>query len=505
MCFGKKHLYFFVFFDGITTFVPKFQIMSLSKLFGREQEIRELQRCVSSDMSEFVIVYGRRRVGKTYLVDQFFDYQYDFSFVGGHNVPMRRQLSNFAKSLKKYAHLPKRPKFEDWYDAFDALEEYMESLDNTRRKIIFIDEMPWVDTQNSEFVEALENFWNGWAARRQDILFIASGSASSWMVDNLVENEGGLHDRIRTNLYIRPFTLKETEEYLRSRQFSWDRYQIIQTYMAFGGIPYYLSLLNGRESLAQNIDRLFFRRNGDMRNEFDELYNALFRNSDSYISIVKALAIHREGLTRQQIINATKIEGGVLTKMLRNLERCDFIISYQYFGHKAKDVIYRLIDFYTLFYYHFIIDDRSQDEQWWSHHIISPAISSWQGFSFEVLCLLHLPQIKRALGISGMATSASAWRIYVDKSKSQVGSQIDLIISRADRIIHLCEIKFSTTAFHLTSAYEEKLRHRAVIFQQSTKTTHSLVHTFVTTYGIANAESSGILHSQVVMDDLFSQ
>ena len=418
---------------------------------------------------------------------------------------MRRQLMNFAKAIKKYAQLAKRPKYDDWYDAFDALEEYLESLEPSRRKVIFIDEMPWIDTQNSDFVEALENFWLGWAARRQDILFIASGSASSWMVDNLVENEGGLHDRIRTNLYIRPFTLKDTEDYLRSRHFAWDRYQLLQTYMTFGGIPYYLSLLNGRESLVQNIDRLFFRKNGTMRGEFDELYNALFRNSDSYISIVRELATHREGLTRQQIIDATKIEGGVLTKMLKNLERCDSILSYQHFGHKTKDVIYRLIDFYTLFYYNFIIDDRSQDELWWTHHFTSQAVSSWQGFSFELLSLLHLPQIKRALGISGMATSASAWRIYADKNKKQIGAQIDLIISRADRIIHLCEMKFSTNAFTLTSAYEKKLRDRAAIFQQTVKTTHSLVHTFITTYGVANAESSSVLHSQVLMDDLFSE
>lgn len=432
-----------------------------------------------------------------------YDYKYDFSFVGGHKISMRRQLGNFAKSLKKYAHLSKRPVFSDWFEAFDALEEYLESIETSKRKVVFFDEMPWIDTPDSEFVEALENFWNGWAARRQDILFIASGSATSWMVDNLVENQGGLHNRIRTNLYIRPFTLKETEEYLRSRHFSWDRYQIVQTYMTLGGIPYYLSLLNGRESLVQNIDRLFYQKNGAMRTEFDELYNALFRKAESYIAIVKALAQHREGLTRQQILDTVKIEGGVLTKMIRNLERCDFILSYQYFGHKTKDIIYRLVDFYTLFYYNFIAADRSQDEQWWSHHFSSPEVENWQGFSFETLCLLHLPQVKRSLGISGIATSASAWRIYADKKKQQVGAQIDLIISRADRIIHLCEIKFSTKPYLLTSAYEEKLRSRATIFQQSTKTKHSLVHTFITTYGISNAESSGILHSQVIMDDLF--
>ena len=472
-------------------------------MIGREREIQELKRCLESEKSEFVIVYGRRRVGKTFLVDQFFDYQYDFSFVGGHNLSMRRQLSNFAKAIKKHARLDKRPKFTDWFEVFDALEEYLEMLPAAQRKVIFIDEMPWIDTRDSEFVEALENFWNAWAARRQDILFIASGSATSWMVDNLVDNQGGLHDRIETRLYLRPFSLHDTEVYLRSRHFTWDRYQILQTYMTIGGIPYYLSLLKGHESLVQNIDRLFFTKNGTMRTEFDELYNALFNQADGYISIVHALAEHREGLTRQQIIDAVKIEGGTLTKMLRNRERSDFILGYQHFGRKTKDVIYRLVDFYTLFYYHFIAFDRSQDELWWTHHFQSSQINEWQGFSFELLCLLHLTQIKQALGISGMATSASAWRLKADRQNGQEGAQIDLIITRADRIINLCEMKFSTAAYHLSSSEVDKLRNRAAIFQRVTKTNYSLAHTYVTTFGVANSESYSILQSQVSMDDLF--
>lgn len=472
-------------------------------MIGRQREIQELQRCLHSDKSEFVIVYGRRRVGKTFLVDQFFDYNYDFTFVGGHKLTMRRQLMNFAKALKKHAGLSKRPKFNDWFEAFDALEEYLEALPAEKRKVIFIDEMPWIDTRDSEFVQALEDFWNGWASRRQNILFIASGSATSWMVDNLVENQGGLHDRIETRLYLLPFTLHDTETYLRSRHFSWDRYQILQTYMTLGGIPYYLSLLKPGESLVQNIDRLFFSPNGTLRTEFDELYNALFNQADGYINIVHALALHRNGLTRQQIIEAVKIEGGVLTKMLRNLERSNFILGYQHFGHKTKDVIYRLVDFYTLFYYHFIEGDRSQDEQWWLHHFQSPVVGDWQGFSFELLCLLHLRQIKQALGISGMATEASAWRIADNKKKQQDGAQIDLIITRADRIINLCEMKFSTLPYHLTSKEETALRERAAIFQKATKTTYSLAHTYVTTFGVANPEAHSILQSQVQMDDLF--
>lgn len=309
-----------------------------SKLVGRERECQELHRVMESDRSEFVIVYGRRRVGKTFLVDQYYQGQYDFTFVGGHNLSRQRQLTSFSRALKKFSGT-KPDKFSDWFDAFDALEEYLESLDANRKKVVFIDEMPWIDTQKSDFVAALENFWNGWAARRSDIVFIASGSATSWMVDNLIENQGGLHARITSSIYVRPFTLHETEAYLLRKHCKWDRYQILQCYMVFGGIPFYLSLINAKESLVQNVDRLFFAQGGIMRSEFDELYNALFSNADLYISVVKGLAAHHDGMSREEISKATGITGGTLTRVLTNLERCDFISRNQNFAHKVKDTI----------------------------------------------------------------------------------------------------------------------------------------------------------------------
>lgn len=361
--------------------------------------------------------------------------------------------------------------------------------------------MPWIDTQKSDFVAALENFWNGWAARRNDIVFIASGSATSWMVDNLIENQGGLHARITSSIYVRPFTLHETEAYLLRKHCKWDRYQILQCYMVFGGIPFYLSLINAKESLVQNVDRLFFAQGGIMRSEFDELYNALFSNADLYISVVKGLAAHHDGMSREEISKATGITGGTLTRVLTNLERCDFISRNQNFAHKVKDTIYRLVDFYTLFYYKFILPDVSGDEQWWSHHFESRQVSTWQGLTFEIVCLMHTDSIKRALGISGMATEVSSWRKAA--TDGQNGGQIDLVIKRADRIIHLCEMKFSKSQYRITEAYEQLLRQRLELFQSSTKTKYSLVITFVTTYGIADGLHHSLVHSEVTMEQLF--
>lgn len=488
--------------------VPKNYVMKKTIIVGRKREMSELQHCMESDRSEFVIVYGRRRIGKTFLVDNFFHQQYDFSFVGGHRLSKEKQLRNFAKSLKLYAKLSSNPKFSDWDDAFDALENYLNSLPVNKRKVVFFDEMPWIDTPQSEFVDALEMFWNGWAARRGDIVFIATGSSTSWMMDKIVENQGGLHGRITANIYVRPFTLNEVELYLKSRGTAWDRYQILQSYMVLGGIPYYYSLLNVKESLVQNIDRLFFRKNGELQVEFGELYNALFNNADKYIAIVKLLNGKREGMTREEIRIATKMDSSVLSKVLRNLERCDFVLRYSQFGNKKKGAIYRLIDFYTLFYYRFVDSLAGLDEQWWTHNFNSHAVESWQGLSFELISLLHLNQIKQKLGIAGISTSASSWR-YVPSKKmgdgiEKKGAQIDLLIDRADRTINLCEMKFSVAPFVVSESYEWLLRNRMSVFREQTKCTKTLVYTFVTTFGVAGSNHSSIVQSEVTMDDLFA-
>lgn len=474
--------------------------MAKKLLIAREYECSMLQDCMESGRSEFVIVYGRRRVGKTYLVEQFFEKTYDFEFVGAHKAPEKVQLHNFAKAIKKHSACDAMPKYNDWYDAFDALEEHLASQPEDRKKVVFIDEMPWIDNIRSEFVTALENFWNGWASRRDDIVLIASGSATSWMVEKLVENQGGLHARITANIYLRPFSLQETEEYLRQSGCRWDRYQILQCYMIFGGVPFYLSLLKVKESLVQNVDRLFFMQNAQMRMEYDELFNALFSNAEQYTKLARALAQHREGMTRDELAKVYGSNGNQLTKILSNLIRCDFVERVAHFGKKQNACIYRLVDCYTLFYYKFIEQDESKDTAWWSNNFDSQSVLSWMGFAYELVCLKHIQQIKKAMGISGISTSVSSWR---GKNDDGEGAQIDLVIDRADRYVNLCEIKFAKGEYFLTNEYEEKLRKRMALFENATKTTKSVVTTFITTYGVHNGKGRSIVHNELELDDLF--
>ncbi len=473
----------------------------MEQLIGREQEIRELTRCYASHRSEFVILYGRRRIGKTFLVNQMFNDRFAFYFTGSHKSSKSRQLELFAKALRKYASLRYLPEIDSWYHAFDALEEMIEAMPATERKVLFFDELPWIDTYNSEFVAALEDFWNTWAAQRDDICLIACGSATSWMVDNLIENQGGLHNRITSRIYLRPFTLNECEQYMRQHNCQWDRYSIVQCYMYLGGVPYYWSLLDFTLDLPTNIDRLFFNTHAKLEGEFNELFNVLFRDAEKYITIVQLLATHRDGMTRTEIASQLA-NGGTLTKRLENLQRCDFIIGYTPLGNKKKGTIYRLTDFYTLFYFKFIAATRLRDINYWMLKMSTPEVKAWQGLTFELICIMHNSQIIQRLGISGVLTETYTWRSKATDGHS--GTQIDMVIERSDRYIYLCEMKFAEEPFAITRDYEDRLRQRMAIFREETKTRKTLLTTLITTYGVKPNLHSGIVQREVLMDDLFA-
>lgn len=474
----------------------------MEKLVGRKKEMQELDWAMQSGKSELILLKGRRRIGKTFLVRSFFKDCYTFHFVGAHRKSKSIQLSNFREALTRHSGKTDIPSLDNWHDAFAQLIRFLETCTESR-KVIFFDEMPWADTHGSDFVEELEYFWANWVQNRDDIVFIACGSATSWMKDKIEDNQGGLHNRITHKIYLRPFFLNECREYLRNHGFEWDEYTIMQMYMVFGGVPYYLSLLRPYLSLPQNVDNLLFTTGGDLSDEYGELYSALFKSADKYTSIVECLFAKREGLTRQQVEAATGFSGGGLTKMLSNLESCDFIVSYQQFGNKTKQTLYRLCDFFTLFYLKYMRDNRSKDEQYWQHHFMDRSVEAWEGFSFEQLCLRHLPQIKQGLGISGIATEASAWRFVPQQDSDGKGAQIDLVIKRVDKMIHLCEMKFSEHPYTITKDYEEKLKARRLLFMDVTGESRGVVLTMITPNGVKPGMHSSLIHSEITVEDLF--
>lgn len=473
--------------------------MDKNLFIGREYEIRQLEKYRNSKESEFVIVYGRRRVGKTFLIKEFFDDTYDFHVTGLYKKSKKMQLKNFYLALQEYgSNIKKVP--ADWLEAFDELKKLLKSIKEKRKKVVFIDELPWLDTRQSEFLGAFEAFWNGWGAQQNDIMLIVCGSATTWITKKILSNKGGLFNRAARRLFLMPFTLQETEKYLISRGINWNRYDIVECYMTMGGIPYYLKLLDNELPYLANIDNIFFKRNGSLWDEFDHLYETLFGNSKAYIKIIDALSTKKSGLTRKEIMDETKLEdNGLLTEMLKNLKDSQFVRAYNTFGYDEKNVVYQLADYFTLFYLRFMKGKQNPDEHFWTHYLDNPAKSSWAGQTYEQVCKDHIGQIKKAIGINAVLTDISSWQGSSDSGKAQ----IDLIIDRRDHVTNICEIKFSIGDFVIDKDYEEKLRKKMQVFREATKSRKALQLVMITTYGVKLNAHSGIMQSQVKMDNLF--
>lgn len=466
------------------------------KIIGRFREQELLHKLLKGNKSEFVAVYGRRRIGKTFLVKSFFK-TFEFYHTGIANEHMKEQLQAFHRSLqlysKKETEIP-----SDWFEAFELLKKIV-MQSKKHKKVIFLDELPWLDTARSKFMTALEHFWNSWASSRTDILLIVCGSATSWIVRKIFDNKGGLHNRITQKIRLKPFDLNETEQFLKYKNINWNRYQIVKSYMALGGVPYYLDALQKGKSIDQCIDELYFNKDGLLFDEYKNLYSSLFENADKHISIIEALAKKKQGLTRDEIAKLSGIKtGGTLTKILEDLELSDFIRTYFPFGKNKRNTIYQLTDAYSLFYHNFLNSKKSETGSW-LNSLDSPKVRSWSGYAYEMVCLLHADKIKNSLGISGVYTEESGWRT---KNKSK-GTQIDLILDRRDQVINLCEIKFSNDKFAISKDYLKKLMEKTSIFKQETKTKKAVFLTLITTYGLLENENKGMVQNELSMDDLF--
>lgn len=475
-----------------------------TEIFGRKTVIQRLERLYSSKKAEFITVYGRRRVGKTFLVRELFAGRMCFYHTGISPVELsdeelqQRQLTAFYQTLNKSgAKMPSAPK--DWFEAFEMLRIFIESLPKNKRQVVFIDEMPWMSTPRSGFITAFENFWNGYGAGNKNLMLIVCGSAASWMSENLINNYGGLYNRLTAQIHLHPFTLDECKEYYKSLKINIDKYSQIQSYMIFGGVPYYLSLFQKGDSLAQTIDRLFFAKDAELKEEFDRLYRSLFKNYADCIAIVQLLAKRRIGYTRKEIAEATKLPyGGGLTKTLKSLELSDFIVSYIPYGQSSRQTMYRLVDFFSIFYLTFVDGNKTSNPHFWSENQNSPKLTAWRGFSFEGVCFAHIDKIKSALGISGVNTEIASW-----KTKNSVdGAQIDMLIDRADNVINLCEIKFYNGDFVIDKAYDRNLRNKIAAFTRETTTRKSIHLTLITTYGLAENEYFGNVQKVITMEDL---
>ena len=470
-------------------------------LIGRDNERSTLQDALKSEYSQFIAVYGRRRVGKTFLIRESYNYKFAFQFTGADKTPTRKQLARFRNVLKQ-SGLKDIPQLTTWIDAFYELERYLDSMPEGK-KVVFFDELPWIDAPRSGFLSELESFWNGWASARKDIVLVVCGSATSWMVKKILKNKGGLHNRLTHRIALKPFPLMLCEKMAKSQGLSMSRMQILEAYMIFGGVPYYWSLIERGRSLTQEVDRLIFSEEGDLHDEFQLLYASLFRNPEPYVDVISALATKKMGMTREELSTALHVtSGGHFSEILEDLEWCGFIRKYTILGKKSKDSIYQLIDHFTLFYYEFI-KDHDHADNFWQTMQGKPQYNTWCGLAFERVCLWHVDQIKKALGISGVMTNVYSWRCEPDKNQGRPGVQIDMLIDRNDGIIDLCEMKHSNKEYAITSEVADSLERKKAVFTEVTGTDKAVHTVMVTTKGIAPGEYEWTAQNYVKLDDLF--
>ena len=470
-------------------------------LIGRKKEISILQKIYNSRKSEFVIIYGRRRVGKTYLVNHVFDGKFVFRITGLGNAGTLQQLANFHAALIDLdPSLEGQILPENWFNTFRSFTKVLEK-NTSSRKLIFIDELPWFDTPGSDFLSSLEHFWNSWASLRQDIVLITCGSAASWMINKLIFNRGGLHNRVTERIQLQPFSLSETEAFLKAKGAVYDRYQILELYMSIGGIPFYLDTIQTNRSVAQNIDRLFFETGGLLNLEYQSLYRSLFNKYEKHTSIVEALAQKTQGLDRKTLLKLSNLaDGGSSSEILDELIYSGFISKSVPFGKNKRDAVYRLSDPYSLFYLTFVRDSKAKGEGSWLAQLKSPKWRAWSGYAFEFICLHHVDQIKKHLGISGVYTEASPW-----KSKGLTDNvQIDLLLDRKDRIINICEMKFHEEKFTLSKVYADKLAQKISVFRQESGTNKTILLTLISTFGhTMNEYSLRYIQESLDMNALF--
>lgn len=478
----------------------------MGAIIGRKDESAELMRIYNRNQAQLVAVYGRRRVGKTYLIRELFKDKFAFYHTGvspieldGKNL-LSAQLSAFHSSLVRYGAQEKTyPK--DWMEAFDRLISLLSGRSKQEKLVVFIDEMPWMDTVKSGFITAFEHFWNGWAAGNDNLMLIVCGSATSWIRDNLINSYGGLYDRVNSEIQLSPFTLKETEELLRSQGVTMTRYDILQLYMTTGGIPMYLSYVEPGMSLAQVIDSLFFVKKAKLKDEFERLFNSIFNMPERYKAVIRLLSKRHTGFSRAEVSKGSRIAlGGQLSNVLRVLEASDFIECYKPFENDKRHMCYRLIDPFCKFYLN-NVDGKNREEHFWQNNENLPVLNTWRGYAFEDACLKHVKQLKNALNVGGVSSENSAWTLKGTEERK--GMQIDLIINRKDRVVNLCEMKFVKDEFTVTNDYEQLLRGRISWVTEHVSRRHNVQMTLVTTFGLKYGIHSGIFQKVVTLDSLF--
>lgn len=484
-------------------------------LIAREEEVRILKKLHASDKAEFLALYGRRRVGKTYLIRNFFENKKDvvfFNVTGSKNGSMFEQLAHFTDQISKvfYDGVNLQPQ-KNWDETFKSLTVILEKQPKDKKIILFFDELPWMATKRSRLLEALDYYWNQFWSNDKRIKLILCGSSASWIINKIINNKGGLHNRVTRQIHLEPFNLTQTKLFLDTIGIKLNHRQVLLLFMVMGGVPYYLSQVEKGLSAAQVIERLAFSKKSFLLNEFDNLFSSLFEDSDIYVKIIRLLAKHPYGIGERTLLEkiGKHAIGGTGSKKLEELEQTGFIMSFKPLFHKKKGFYYRLTDEYTLFYLKWIepikgsLQKESLDYNNWQAMQNTSEWCSWLGYAFETVCYKHIAKIKKSLGLTVMSF-ASSWRYVPKKGSKNKGAQIDLLFDREDDSITICEIKYNDKPFVITKDYAEILQRKMRVLKEQTRTKKHLFMALITTNGLKrNSYADDLVSGVIVLDDFF--
>lgn len=485
----------------------------MRQLACREIECKVLDQFLTSEKAEFLAIYGRRRVGKTFLIRTYFENQdvIFFDTTGEKNARLAIQIKHFTKQISTvfYNNAPLKPG-KNWDESFELLTLAINSSNVSKKIVLFFDELPWMATKNSHILQSLDYYWNQHWSKNSRIKLIVCGSSASWIIDKIVNNKGGLHNRITRNILLEPFNLSKTKSFFRKTKLSITERHIVTLFMVMGGVPFYLSKIEKNLSAIQNIENLAFQHNSFFLNEFNNLFSSLFSDADIIVEMIRIIASYRYGILQDALLKkmGPLLQGKGGLEKLHALEDAGFIMHFKSHWHKKRGIYYRVTDEYCLFYLYWIepVKDtllkRNLTEGHWNKMTQQSSWHIWTGLAFESICYKHLPEITRALSLPGIAIP-NTWR-YTPTQDHKKGAQIDLLFDRDDDAITICEIKYTEKPFVITKAYAEQLQQKIAIFKEVTGTQKQIFIAMISANGVKENQYSSLLSTVLTMKDLFT-
>jgi AAA+ ATPase superfamily predicted ATPase len=485
----------------------------MDKIINRVEEKKILLDFLRSKEAEFLAIYGRRRIGKSFLIKTLFSRENCIFFhaTGIKSGKLHEQIKEFTKQIGHTFYGGIELKYKtNWLDTFELLNNALERLDKRKKAVLFLDELPWMVSKRSRLLQALEYYWNHYWNWDTRVKLIVCGSSASWILKKIIHNTGGLYNRVTKRIKLEPFNLNQSREMLKAKGIRLNNGQILEIYMVTGGVPLYLNYIQKGLSAQQNINELCFNKKGFLREEFPTLIKSLFNESDTYLELLRNIAKHCYGIDKNELAKKSKMSlGGRLTSRLSDLEEAGFITSFIPYGHKDRGIYYKVIDEYTLFYFYWIESNirgvaKNFKGKLWQTIANSPAYKSWAGYAFEAICYKHITQIIKALGIDSIRAIGS-WR-YAPYKKETSGAQIDLLFDRGDEAITICEIKYTNKPFIIDKEYASKLMNKVKIFKEKTGTKKQIFLAMISANGIKpTMYSEELISSVATLDDLFRE